>query len=69
LRHEDPRRNPPLAGLRRRRTPAMIKTPTLFRSPRNQPTEGGEHMMTATLLIGAACLAAMAAGFIAMIRD
>jgi len=26
-------------------------------------------MMTATLLIGAACLAAMAAGFIAMIRD
>jgi len=26
-------------------------------------------MMTATLWIGAACLAAMAAGFIAMIRD
>ena len=40
-----------------------------FRSPRNKPTEGGEPMMIATILIGAASLAAMVAGYVVMIRD
>ena len=47
----------------------MTKTATLSRSPRNQPTEGGELMMIATLLIGTASLAAMVTGYVVMIRD
>lgn len=30
--------------------------------------EGGEHMMTLTIIIGATSLAAMAAGYIAMVK-
>jgi hypothetical protein len=51
------------AGLPRR---ARIFFP---RSPRGQTTEGGESMMIATLLIGAASLSAMMAGFVVMVRD
>lgn len=47
----------------------MTATAIFSRSPRNKPTEGGEHMMIATLLIGTASLAAMVAGYVVMIRD
>ena len=40
-----------------------------FRSPRSKPTEGSEPMVIATILIGAASLAAMVAGYVVMIRD
>lgn len=52
-------------GLRRRSGPDNI----FFSSPRNATTEGGEHMMIATLLIGAWSLAAMVTGYIVMVRD
>lgn len=52
-------------GLRRRSGPDNI----IFSSPRNTTTEGGEHMMIATLLIGAWSLAAMVTGYIVMVRD
>jgi|SanBayMetagenome_1026888.scaffolds.fasta_scaffold91321_1 hypothetical protein len=48
---------------------SMARTATFFRSPRNKPTEGGEPMMIATLLIGTASLAAMVTGYVVMIRD
>ena len=47
----------------------MTPSATFFRSPRNKPTKGGEHMMTLTLMIGTASLAAMVAGYVVMIRD
>ena len=47
----------------------MTPSATFFRSPRNKPTKGGEPMMIATILIGAASLAAMVAGYVVMIRD
>lgn len=47
----------------------MTATAIFARSPRNKPTEGGEPMMIATLLIGTASLAAMVAGYVVMIRD
>jgi hypothetical protein len=43
--------------------------PFFSRSPRSATTQGGEHMMIATLLIGTASLAAMVAGYVVMIRD
>jgi hypothetical protein len=48
---------------------SMARTATFSRSPRNKPTEGGEPMMIATLLIGTASLAAMVIGYVVMIRD
>jgi hypothetical protein len=47
----------------------MTPAAASFRSPRNQTTQGGEPMMIATLLIGAASLAGMVTGYIAMVRD
>ena len=47
----------------------MTQTAKLSRSPRNQPTKGGELMMIATLFIGAASLAALVTGYVVMIRD
>jgi hypothetical protein len=47
----------------------MRASVAISRSPRNQPTEGGELMMIATLFIGAASLAAMVTGYVVMIRD
>lgn len=48
----------------------MADCAEILRSPRNGKTEGGEPMMIATLLIGTASLAAMAAGYVAMVmRD
>ncbi len=44
-------------------------TARLWCSPRNKPTEGGESMMIATLLIGAASLAGMVTGYVVMVRD
>jgi hypothetical protein len=44
-------------------------TATFSCSPRNKPTEGGESMMIATLLIGAASLAGMVTGYVVMVRD
>ena len=43
--------------------------PFFCRSPRSTTTKGGEHMMIATLLIGATSLVVMVTGFIVMIRD
>lgn len=48
---------------------SMAKHATFPRSPRNGKTEGGEPMMIATLLIGAASLAAMVTGYVVMVRD
>jgi hypothetical protein len=38
-------------------------------SPRSKSTKGGEPMMIATLLVGAASLSAMVAGYVAMARE
>jgi hypothetical protein len=48
---------------------SMTKTAKLLRSPRNKTTKGGEPMMIATLLIGAASLAGMVTGYAVMVRD
>ena len=47
----------------------MTRTATFSSLPRNKPTEGGEPMMIAALLIGTASLAAMVTGYVVMIRD
>jgi hypothetical protein len=47
----------------------MKLSATSLLSPPDKPTEGGEPMMIATILIGAASLAAMVAGYVVMIRD
>lgn len=47
----------------------MAEPAKLSCSPRNKPTEGGEPMMIATLLIGTASLAAMVTGYVVMIRN
>jgi hypothetical protein len=47
----------------------MTKVAAAFRSPRNRTTQGGEPMMIATLLIGAASLAGMVTGYVVMVRD
>jgi hypothetical protein len=46
--------------------PARIFFPC---SPRSKATKGGEPMMIATVLIGAASLSAMVAGYVAMARE
>jgi hypothetical protein len=38
-------------------------------SPRSKSTKGGEPMMIATLLVGAASLSAMMAGYVLMVRE
>lgn len=46
----------------------LLLAPFFSCSPRSKTTKGGEPMMIATLMIGTAALAAMVAGYVAMVR-